>query len=114
MTLGQVLKEARQRNRMSLRDVEKLVRISNGHLSLLESDLIKSPSPNHLHQLAELFGVSYSLLLELAGYVVPETSVASNARLAGNLGDLTNEELAQVRSFVGFLKASRQSGESDR
>ena len=108
MTLGQVLKEARLRSQMSLRDVERATQISNGYLSQMESDAVKSPSPNHLYVLAEVYGVSYSLLMELAGYIVPDPAF-QRVSVPGleNLADLTHEELAQVRAFVGFIRASR-------
>jgi transcriptional regulator with XRE-family HTH domain len=110
MTLGELLKDGRKRAGMSLRDVEKISGISNGYLSLMESDAVKSPSPNHLHALAEVYGASYSLLMELAGYIVPQESfVAVPQHLANEIGDLSIEEQSQVRSFVGYLKSSRGS-----
>ena len=114
MTLGKVLKEARQRHKMTLRDVERATGISNGYLSLLESDSVKSPSPNHLHQLSETYGCQYSLLMELAGYVVPEPK-AERPWMEGidETGDLTADEMSQVRSFVGYLRAQRPPGPQD-
>jgi transcriptional regulator with XRE-family HTH domain len=104
MTLGHILKTSRQRGGLSLREVERTTGISNGYLSLLESDAIKSPSPKYLHALAEAYGSSYSLLMELAGYVAPKERPAV---LPDAMDDLSVEEQSQVRSFVGYLKASR-------
>jgi transcriptional regulator with XRE-family HTH domain len=114
VTLGQVLKEGRTRRGMSLREVERGTGISNGYLSLLESDSVKSPSPNHLHQLAQVYGVSYSLLMELVGYVVPAPppDPASWQHLDG-IDDLTEDERSQVRNFVRFLRSNRQSPEGE-
>ena len=106
MAIGKVLKEARQRKKWTLRDLERETEISNGYLSLLESDSIKAPSPKHLHQLADSLGVSYNLLMELAGYVPPTISASTDSRVTG-MTDLTDTELDQVRAFVGFLKSAR-------
>lgn len=113
MTLGQALREGRLRNSMSLRDVERATGISNGYLSQLESDAVKEPSPNHLYKLAQAYGIGYSLLMELAGYRVPEPA-GDRRGLMGldGVGDLTEGEWAQVRSFALFLRNSRRrSGE---
>jgi transcriptional regulator with XRE-family HTH domain len=108
VTLGQVLKQGRQRKQLTLRDVEKQTQISNGYLSLLESDTIKSPSPNHLHALAEVYGTSYSLLMELAGYIAPtQPGAPLPEALLGQMNDLSADEWSQVRSFVGYLRSSR-------
>ena len=108
MTLGEFLKRARNEKGMSLRDVERSSRISNGYLSLLESDSVKNPSPNFLYQLAELYGVSYAELMSLAGYVVPRPADPGNDSASVDLlDDLTDEERAQVGTFVRFLRASR-------
>lgn len=106
MTLGQVVREARNRRGMSLRDVERETGISNGHLSLLESGSVLRPSPNLLEKLAELYGVSYSLLMELSGYRVPELPL-DVAASANSFADLSELELDQVRRFVGYLRSTR-------
>ncbi len=109
MTLGQALKEGRLRSNLTLRQVERATGISNGYLSLLESDSVKSPSPNHLHLLAGQYGVGYSLLMELAGYKVPEPAAHLSAIAdAVDMNDLTDGERAQVRNFAQFLRSSRR------
>jgi transcriptional regulator with XRE-family HTH domain len=109
MTLGQTLKRARAHRGLSLRDVERATSISNGYLSLLESDTVKNPSPNFLHQLAEEYGISYSLLMELAGYAVPAPHPdLSEWPDLERVDDLTADERAQVSNFVRFLRASRR------
>jgi transcriptional regulator with XRE-family HTH domain len=104
MTLGEVLRDARGRRDLSLRDVERETGISNGHLSLLESGNVQKPSPNLLEKLATLYGVSYSLLLELAGYRLPEPM---SSPPSGEYADLTPQEREEVRRFVGYLRSSR-------
>jgi transcriptional regulator with XRE-family HTH domain len=105
MTLGQVLKDARARRGLSLRDVEGRTGVSNGHLSLLESGAVQRPSPNLLQKLAEHYEISYSLLMELAGYRSPEP-VAPSPPIEG-MTDLSEVELEEVRRFVGYLRSTR-------
>jgi len=110
MTLGGFLKQARSNKGMSLRDVERVTTISNGYLSLLESDSVKNPSPNFLFQLSSLYAVSYGRMMTLAGYVVPQPenqSAPSESEDNSWLDDLTEEERTQVGTFVRFLRASR-------
>lgn len=112
MTLGEVLRDARGRAKLSLRDVEREVGVSNGHLSLVESGAVRSPSPNILDALARLYGVSYALLMELAGYRAPAKADAGDLA-DSELSDLSQVELEEVRRFVGYLRSSR-SGHDPR
>src|SRR5437763_15909 len=104
MTLGEVVKDARTRRDLSLRDVERASGISNGHVSCLESGAVLKPGPNLLEKLAALYGVSYSLLLELAGYRLPDPLPTSPN---GEFGDLTPQEREEVHRFVGYLRSNR-------
>jgi transcriptional regulator with XRE-family HTH domain len=117
MSLGSTLRERRETLGWSLRDVERKTNggISNGYLSLLESDEVKQPSPRHLHLLAGVFEISYALLMKLAGYVVPnasEQSLSPGWAFAG-LDDLTPEELSEVEELVKrqvrILRMARKS-----
>lgn len=120
MRLGQKLRETREAKGKSLRDVERETgnRISNGYLSLLESNSVKQPSPIHLKLLAEYFGSDYGELMTLAGYSPPtmarETAVrkgsskGSGVRLPSNADDLTDEETAKVEEYVGLLRLARK------
>src|SRR5687768_5014923 len=95
-TLGQVLKAARTAEKMSLRDVERATRgkISNGHLSLLEADDVKQPSPHHIYLLAAVLKLDYGRLLRLAGYVVPgeapQAPSADTASLVAKTSDFSS------------------------
>src|SRR5438552_899512 len=96
MTLGQVLKTTRVSLSKTLRDIETLTGISNGYLSQLESDLIKQPSPNHLHKLANVYGLAYVRLMELAGYAVEAPSTSGFGTYLDDVNqlkdDLTEED----------------------
>jgi len=69
MALGAYLKDLREKRGLSMRDVERLSDISSGHLSMIEQEKVREPSPRILHSLAELYNVSYVALMKRAGYL---------------------------------------------
>lgn len=111
MTLGRALKESRLAQKWSLRDLERVTEISNGYISLLESDSVRQPSPRHLHTLSKALGIDYGQLMSLAGYALPnvEKSAASfgSHSLGDELRDLTEAERREVSAFARGLRASR-------
>lgn len=108
MTLASFLRDARARLGLSLREVERRTGISNGYLSLLENGSARRPSPEFLVKLAGLYGASYELLMELAGYRAPQP-VPSARSIPGleDLDDLSPVEMEQLRAFVGYLRSAR-------
>jgi len=117
MTLGTRLKSARTQRGLSLRDVESQTGISNGYLSQLESDSVKTPSPRHLYSLSQVYEIAYGEVMELAGYVVPDVR---NDRprpqgLAFDAGYLTLDEEQKVAAYAEGLRAAREGhGAPDR
>ena len=111
MLLSSVLRDARARARLTLREVERRTGISNGHVSLIESGQVRGPSPRYLHLLAGLYGVLYTLLMELAGHVAPAAAPEIGGEAGSDFGDLSEAERDQVRAFAGFLRASRPGRE---
>lgn len=112
MTLGNLLKATRTRLGRSLRDLEGATGISNGYLSQLESDMIKQPSPNHLHKLADTLGLDYTRLMELAGYI-PTRAVATLASenlmpsLPG-IEELNEEDRRKILAYIDDLRNARR------
>jgi transcriptional regulator with XRE-family HTH domain len=86
--------------------------MSATYLQKLERGEVESPSPHRLHSLASVLDVSYTDLMELAGYIVPSPSDDDPARERGGLllqalssdGGLTSEELADVADFLAFRR----------
>ena len=68
---------------------------------------MNSPSPRVLKRLAEVLGVSYSRLMELADYLTPEPSPYPH--IPKELVDkrLSEEEWRAVLAFVGYLEGQR-------
>jgi transcriptional regulator with XRE-family HTH domain len=109
--LGQFLRSAREQRGLSLRSVEEETGVSNAYLSQLEHGRIRQPSPVILHKLAELYGVSYTDAMRLAGYPVPRPSrierEGSTGRPFARLGDMTPEEERALAEYLDFLRTRR-------
>lgn len=110
MQLSSLLRDARTRAGLSLREVERRTGVSNGYLSLIESGKARRPSPRYLQALADTYGVSYALLMELAGHAAPASPSEHPGEGAEEFLDLSVVEREQVRAFASFLRASRPGG----
>ena len=110
--LGAFLASARSKLRMTLRAVEEVTGISNAYLSQLEHGRIKTPAPQNLYKLAELYRVPYELLMELAGYPVPRVQSAESRFALGNLaariGAVTEEEEEALVEYLQFIRSRKR------
>jgi HTH-type transcriptional regulator, competence development regulator len=84
----------------------------------IENDRIQKPSPNVLHTLAELYGVGYEKLMELAGYITPTRSRGADER-HGRIPtfadlNLTNEEEAALVEYLQFIRTRKRPGDQTR
>jgi transcriptional regulator with XRE-family HTH domain len=102
--LAQMLHQARSAKKLTLRDVEKATAISNAYLSQLETGKIATPSPHFLQKLAELYGISYDLVMVSAGYTSP-SAVQRDLFLSHRS---TDKQF--VRTLVGDLEGERFQG----
>lgn len=115
--LGDELRQLRLMKGKTLREVEKLTDVSNAYLSQLETGKTNKPSPHILHKLAELYGASYTRLMELAGYLQTSTESdgarrddkVSSIGAALMTSDLTADEEKQVKRFIEFLRQQRSA-----
>lgn len=107
--LGSFLRAARNQKKLSLRAVEELSRISNAYLSQIESGKIRQPSPNMLHKLCEIYDISYTEVMQLAGYPIPseQPEEQGHGSLATNLGPVTEEEEQALIEYLAFLRSRR-------
>lgn len=113
-SLGQYLANIRVAKRMSLREVEDACEgvVSNAYLSQLEHDRISKPSPNILHALAKVYGISYERLMEKAGYIATvgqaKTRQGRHGRVATFSADnLTQEEEEALLQYLAFLRSRK-------
>jgi transcriptional regulator with XRE-family HTH domain len=113
-TLAQVLREARARSQLSLRDVEERTGIRSGHLSQIETGGIAKPEMALLWDVAALYGLDFGQLLSLAGY--PDGGPGRQAdrhRMTvamRAMGELTPDEQHEALRFMASLKARRADG----
>jgi len=113
-SLGEELTRLRRLKGWSLREVEDKTKkkVSNSYLYQLENDAVKEPSPNILHELANVYEVSYAALMRLAGFFVPgsgKKNPSSQGSVAFSSLNLTDEEEEQVLDFVAFLRSKNKS-----
>lgn len=109
--LGSKLREVRELKKLSLAAIAKPAGMSPTALQKLERGDVESPSPHRLHRLADVLDVSYTDLMQLAGYIVPSEHDPDPARERANVllqalssDDLTNEELRDVAEFLAFKR----------
>ena len=109
--LGQELRSVRLTLGQSLKAVAAPAGISATYLQKLEAGEVQNPSPNILHSLASTLNVSYASLMELAGYVVPDSGEvqASPFEHALSASNLTTDERRAVAAFITHLRAQRES-----
>jgi len=111
--LGALLGDLRGAKGLSLREVEEATgkAVSNAYLSQLENGKIKKPSPNVLHNLAEIYAVPYEALMEKAGYLLPSWNEGGGrTRLAAfAIDDLTAEEEEELLKYLAFLRSRASS-----
>lgn len=112
-TLGQYLRALREAKGLSLRQVEGQSGISNAFVSQMESGKVKQPSPVMLYKLAELYGVPYESLMELAGYPSP-SALTIESRSASEVfrrfGEITQTEEAELLDYLSFLRSRARRG----
>lgn len=110
LTLGKYLASIRGDRKFTLRDVEEATekQVSNAYLSQIENDKIQQPSPNILHCLAELYGIDFEKLMEMAGYIVPTQQKEAGSR-HGRVATftehhLTSEEESELIDYLQFIR----------
>ena len=111
-TLGAVLRAARARHGLSLREVERRTGIRNAHLSQIETDTIAKPEMALLWELAALYGLDFPRLLALAGHTAAGAG-ADRGRLTvalRALGELSPDEQELALGYMAELKARHDDG----
>jgi HTH-type transcriptional regulator, competence development regulator len=110
LTLGQYLASIRRDRRMTLRQVEEATNkeVSNAYLSQIENQRIQQPSPNVLHALAEIYGIDYGELMEMAGHITPSKKRGQSER-HGRVATFANHNLtsAEEAALIEYLRFIR-------
>src|SRR5262245_29604939 len=110
--LGKRLRRAR--GKRSLTGIAAAAAISTAYLQKLEAGAVRQPSPNVLHQLAEVLNIDYASLMRLAGYVVPSDRGGSRRprnelRYALNSEELTDEEAHELAEYLDWYRERRRN-----
>lgn len=109
--LGRYIRGLRQMKRLTLREVESRTQISNAYLSQLEGGKIKNPSPTILYKLSKVYSVSYSTVMQKAGYPVPgRDTTRHQSTLAARIGPTTRQEEDALVEYLEFLRSKRSAG----
>lgn len=106
-TLGEVLKSRREQLRLSLREVEEKIGVSNAYLSQLESQKITRPSPSVLKKISDFYELSYSRLMRLAGHPVSGNQKTIFFRTSVGLEEITKKEERDLLEYLKFLRMRR-------
>jgi transcriptional regulator with XRE-family HTH domain len=98
---------------MSLRQVEEASQkaVSNAYLSQLENGKVAQPSPSVLNTLAELYGIEYMTLMQMAGYL-PATNARSAESRHGRVAtfaehNLSPDEEAELIKYLQYLRTKK-------
>lgn len=113
--LGMYLRSLRDARGLTLRDAEEKSGISNAFLSQVESGKVKHPSPIILYKLANLYEVPYEILMDRAGYPVPQKAkeIENNASAVFHrLGQISVDEEQALLDYLSFLR--NRTKRSDR
>ena len=115
LTLGQYLASIRKDRRMTLREVEEATKkeVSNAYLSQIETDKIQKPSPNVLHALAEIYGIEYEKLMEMAGYIPASRAEGERHGRVATFAEhnLTSAEESELIEYLKFIRSRRRPGD---
>ncbi|HUL01470.1 MAG TPA: helix-turn-helix transcriptional regulator [Nitrospirota bacterium] len=107
--IGQYLKKRRERNHMTLRQVEQETGIKNAYLSQLENGKIQKPSPEILHKLAGIYSVPYAMLMEMVGYPTEQKNkvLSAKAKMAREFTTLSHVEEDKLLEYLRFLRSQK-------
>jgi len=110
-SLGSTLKELRNIQQFTLRQVEEATEISNAYLSQLENDKIAKPSANVLYKLSNIYNVELNTLLAAAGII--EKQAAPPHKLLNSVAfstdtPLTKEEEDALLDYLNFIRQKQK------
>lgn len=113
-SLGSTLKELREIQRLTLRQVEEATGISNAYLSQLENDKIAKPSANTLYKLSDMYNVELNTLLAAAGII--EKKAAPPHKLLSSIAfstdtPLTKEEEDELLDYLNYIRQKQKKND---
>jgi transcriptional regulator with XRE-family HTH domain len=112
--LGQRLRDLRQANKRTLRDIEADSGLNSGYLSQLEQGKVSQPTPAVLQKVAVGYGVPFPVVMSWAGYIEEEAGLSLNqARALSYLGENpTDHEVETLKAVLDALRSRQRAGYS--
>jgi len=101
-SLGQYLREIREKKKLSMGDVEKETSITTTRLNRIEHNRVEEPSPTALKQLAEFYNISAVDLFIKAGYLTYESANMCPQPFSGT-EQLTDEDREHIQQQIDYL-----------
>ncbi len=98
--LGSLIKEAREKMNLSVRDLAKMAEINHTDVSKLEHNKIKKPSINMLISLSKILGCNF-----LAAYLEDDNIYLRYKKIIELCDNLSNEQLDEIVSFIDEIKS---------
>ena len=128
MSLSDYIRQMRKEKDWSQRDLASASGISNAEISRIESGKRKEPSPSVLKAIAKALNVPMEEVLQQAGVIergkaavdevlervgsTPVTAIQPSGFTAPSsylsVEDLSEEEIADVKKYILFLKSQRK------
>ncbi len=111
MTLGEYLRELRNKRQLSLRDVERLAKeikvgaeLSSGYLSILERDEVKDPSPRILYSLSRIYETDFIEIMKIANYLPDKMAIGEHTPRVAFRGasQLNQEQQERIHRLIDF------------
>jgi transcriptional regulator with XRE-family HTH domain len=111
MTIGSLLRQARELRGRSSADIARNAGISPAYLNRLENDAVRRPSPDVLHRLSDVLDVPYVELMASVGYPVPGLDESPDpARLGAALfADLSDDERDELLEYLAWYRSRERS-----
>lgn len=104
--LGANLRELREKQGLSLRELERRANINNAYLSQLERGEVAQPTPSMLGRIAEAYDVPFETLMGWAGYTPsPKALTRPQAKALNYFADASDEEVEALRAILEVLRA---------
>lgn len=106
-TLGDRLKEIRERSDLSLKKVYELTGLTDSRLSKMERGQINC-TPDDLKKLAHLYNIQLIPLYVLAGYL-SEEDIKEYQLVFQGASSLDDEEKQHIQAQIDFLNKKRKA-----
>lgn len=106
-SIGDYLKEARNKYRLSLKDVHDRCGVTDSKLSRMERGEGKPLDPAELKKLAQLYGIGVVPIYIMAGYL-DESDLSDYQLVFKNADLLDEEEKKSIQTQIDLLTKGRQ------